>query len=243
MKVSDKKQLSREREWWEKNVDIKEQISNPYPSKWKLYDLNKKYNKIAENYNFNGKRVFVGGCGSGLFEKWVSEKFTPKRIVGMDLSAKMIKASKRRKKIFGFKANFIIGNIQKTKFKKHVFDVAIIIDALHHVPNAFKTLKEMSRIADDIILYEPNALNPVRRYNELAFKDSMVKEASFSKSEIRKWMKKIGYKQINIENTHFVPRFFPENILWMAKYIDVVAENIPLVKEISGSLFVIARKS
>lgn len=238
-----KKSIKTELEWQEKNVN-ESNLNKPYESLWQLYHWNTIFNKIISSYNFNNKKVFVGGCGTGLFEEWLlkKSKMKPQKIISMDLSPKQIKLSKIRCK--GLKnLKFLCGNIERTKFKDKSFDVCLIIDALHHVPDASKVIKEMKRIATDLILFEPNKLNPIRRINELKYLNKGCKEISFYSWEIRRILKKNKYTKISITNQLFIPSFAPKFIIKNAKGIDLFFIQIPLLNKFSGALFILAKSN
>lgn len=237
------KNVGTEKEWWEKSLNKRSELKKPYRSLWELYYWKTIFNKIISIYDFNDKQIFDGGCGSGIFEEWLIKKakIKPKKIVGLDLTEKQIKFAKMRCKGFK-KVKFYCGNMEKTNFKNNLFDVCVIIDALHHVPDFFKTLKEMKRIGKDLILSEPNALNPVRRWNELKFRNEGVKETSFYEWQLKKALREIGYKKIFVEHQLFIPQSTPEFLLKALIKIDPYISKIPFINEFSGGLLILAKR-
>lgn len=227
-----------ERRWQNFHVHDGE-LNNPYWNSWVLYHWKTIFYKITSLYDFNDKIIFVGGCGSGMFEEWLIKKtiFKPKRIISIDISDKMIELAKIRCK--GLQnVTFIQGDMEKVQFEDKSFDICIIIDALHHVPNYKKTIKEMKRIGKTLVLSEPNALNPIRRLNELKYKKEGVTETSFYEWQLNKILRSVGYNHIKIINQHFIPSFTPENILWKLVKIESIFSFF--LKKISGSLLIIA---
>ncbi|MBE2899508.1 hypothetical protein DNK57_01515 [Methanothermobacter thermautotrophicus] len=67
----------------------------------------------------------------------------------------------------------------------------------------------MKRVSRDLILSEPNALNPIRRINELKFKNEDVKESSFIKWELKKILQELDYKKNNLLQLQFYPKIHP----------------------------------
>jgi ubiquinone/menaquinone biosynthesis C-methylase UbiE len=234
-------EIEKERKWWEEHINEESELRKPRRTTWEWLYWKKTFDKIVQHYDFANKRIFVGGCGTGIFEEEISKLVTPKEIVGLDLSETMIKLARIRNKNTP-NAKFIVGNLEQTDFPNNYFDVAVIIDALHHVPNAFTTLKEMKRIANDLTLCEPNALNPIRRFNELKFKNEDVKEASFYKWELKRYLKRLVYQYIYISNYNFVPSFMPENLMKVGEKIENAFQKIPLLRCISGALFVVSKR-
>lgn len=236
------KNLKTEISWWESNINETE-LLKPFRTEWETYHWNEIFNKIIKEYNFNNKKIFVGGCGTGLFEEWLEKhnKFNTKHIIGLDISKKMIQYARIRNKK-NKKIKFILGDFEKTSFKNNDFDVCVFIDALHHAQNVENTLYEMKRIGKDLIISEPNALNPVRRYNELKFRYEGVKEISFYKWKLKKILNEIGYKKINLFHQHFIPNNIPKLFSKHLYKTDPYISTIPLLKEFSGSLLIIAKK-
>lgn len=191
-------EIEKERNWWEEHITEEDELKKPHRSAWEWSRWKDTFDRIVQHYDFANKRIFVGGCGTGIFEEEIFKVITPKDILGLDLSETMIKLARIRNKDTP-NAKFIVGDLEQTNLPSNHFDVAVIIDALHHVPDAFATLKEMNRIANDLILSEPNALNPIRRFNELKFKNQDVKEISFYEWELKRYLKRLGYSYIYIK--------------------------------------------
>lgn len=233
--------IEKERNWWEEHIDEEDELKKPHRNTLDWLHWKITFDKIIHHYNFADKRIFIGGCGTGIFEEEISKNITPKEVVGLDLSETMIKLAKIRNKDIP-NVKFIVGNLEQTNLPSNRFDVAVIIDALHHVPDAFTTLKEMKRIANDMILCEPNALNPIRRFNELKFKNNDVKEVSFYSWELKRYLKRLGYKYIYISNYYFIPSFMPEKFMKFGEKIEDMFEKIPLLRCVSGALFVVAKR-
>lgn len=203
-------EIEKERNWWEKHINEESELGKPHRSMWEWIHWKKIFDTMVQHYDFADKRIFDGGCGTGIFEETISKIATPKEIVGLDLSKTMIKLARNRNKNTE-NVKFIVGNLEQTGLPNNYFDVAVIIAALHHVPDAFAALKEMKRISSDIILCEPNALNPIRRFNELKFKDKDVKEVSFYEWQLKRHLKRLGCSDIYISHS-FYPTIYAGEI-------------------------------
>ncbi|MGB9838502.1 hypothetical protein [Methanothermobacter sp.] len=99
----------------------------------------------------------------------------------------------------------------------------------------------MKRISEDIILAEPNALKPIRKINELKFRNGDVKESSFTRWELGKYLQKLGYKEITFYNYNFIPRFIPSKFIKRFEKFEEL-EKAPILREFSGAILVIAKR-
>ena len=223
--------------------DWETHIEKPFRSQWELYHWMRQFKEITQAFDFNGKTVFVGGCGSGVFEEWLlRSNINPKRIVSMDASSYMLNLAQTRMKKNGFtdqgEIRYEHGWVEDTGLAGGYFDVAVYIDMLQHVFNLEGALREAKRIAKTVIIYEANALNGVRRLNE--YKSGGAKPRSFYKWQFRKLLEELGFENIKIKNTHCIPEFIPEKLLNFAKQLEPILERIPWLKEMTGALFVLA---
>ena len=157
----------------------------------------------------------------------------------MDLSVKMIDLARRR--CNGIKnVQFLVADLDATPFPDRRFDVCVVIDALHHLPDEFRALKELSRVSTDLVLSEPNALNPIRRLNERKFRKDVVTERSFYKSRLLRALTGICYDRIVVRRCHFIPSFTPTFLIPLLRRCEKFLEQAPFLREISGSLNIVA---
>lgn len=108
-----------------------------------------------------GKRLTIAdmGCGSGAFTSYIKKEYKNARIIGVDISKGCIERAKRD---FG-EIEFVIDDVEKTKFKKESFDVIWYSGILHHFPDFSKVAKEAFRILAPgglFFSYDPNFYNP-----------------------------------------------------------------------------------
>jgi SAM-dependent methyltransferase len=228
--------------WWEENIDAENELKKPYRNAWELMIWRKTMSVITSHYKFAHKKVFVGCCGTGLFEAEII-KYDPSinEIIGLDITPKFIELARIRNKDNG-KMKFIVGDLENLlDFADQYFDIAVIIDGLHHIPRPVVALAELKRISKDVILCEPNALNPIRRFNELKFRNQGVKESSFYEARLIKWLRLLSYSSISVFNINFIPQFIPVSLLPCCKVVESFVENIPLIKKIGGGLIIISR--
>jgi len=117
-----------------------------------------------------GKTILDAGCGKGRFSKILANKGGV--VTGVDLSNELLKVAKNKIK----NANFIIGNILDLEFLDNSFDYIICVEALEHVPDTDKAIKEMVRVLKKdgkIIIIDKNKLS---LHNRLFLPNMFVKK-------------------------------------------------------------------
>ena len=135
--------LESEKRFWNNEVSLnaESELKKPHRTSWEYQYWQVIFESLKMNYDFNEKNIFVGGCGTGIFEEWILKNYSPKSISSVDLSEEMIKLAKIRLKN-NPKVKFYICNLEHLPFNKEEFNVAVIIDALHHVPNEILVINE-----------------------------------------------------------------------------------------------------
>ena len=167
-------------------------------------------------------RLLELGAGSGgfsyLFAKCGFE------VTGMDISPHMSEIAKNRfAKDGSVKINFITGDMEDISFDKE-FEAIVIHDALHHCPNyrlvianAFKSLKN----GGELILAEPSLLHLISPHARKAVKDYTVTELGFSRFQLRRILKKTGFKAVR----NFYPgieSYGPNPLIFLANLLKVI---------------------
>lgn len=97
--------------------------------------------KLLENESFSS--LLDLGCGTGELLYQIQKKYHSERLIGIDISDKMIDVA-NEKKID--KAHFILGDTEYLPFENNTFDVVICNDSFHHYPSPEKVLDEAYRV-------------------------------------------------------------------------------------------------
>ena len=88
----------------------------------------------------NGKILDVG-CADGNLTNKVSVYLPNAAVVGVDLYSKSIKFAQRRNSGI----EFIVADARKLPFKNGQFDTVICVEALEHIPDNSKAVREIYR--------------------------------------------------------------------------------------------------
>ncbi|MCG2810734.1 MAG: methyltransferase domain-containing protein [Candidatus Aminicenantes bacterium] len=193
----------------------------------------------------SGMKVLEIGCGIGFFTKEIIKK--PVQLTAIDISPELIEVA--RKNILDSNVEFIIENAYQMAFEDQTFDAVIGSSVLHHL-DVDTALKEIYRVLTPegyIAFTEPNMMNPqiALQKNIPALKKALgdsPDESAFFIWSIRKKLKKTGFTGIDIIPFDFLHPRIPKRLIETILPFTDLAEKIPLLKQISGSLYIKATK-
>lgn len=195
-----------------------------------------------------GQKIIEIGAGDGEFTKRLAK--LPINITAIDLTPAVVQRGKNY-----FNKNSIknilykISDAEKLLFKKNDLDIVCGVSVLHHL-NYQKALEESWRVlkkGGKIFFSEPNIFNPII-YSSLSFSflrkrmEISPNETALSKYEIRKILKKIGFRKFKVFNYDFLYPKTPDYLIKTVEKVGGVIQQIPLLKEFSGSIIIYAEK-
>jgi demethylmenaquinone methyltransferase/2-methoxy-6-polyprenyl-1,4-benzoquinol methylase len=113
---------------------------------------------FLKQINSSNCAILDACCGSGTSTSQIGSKAKKAKILGIDISEKMISIARDR-----YKSNknlvFSIGDINSLDLKSNSFDCITIVFGIRNVPERKKALKELKRVVKDggkIIILEFN---------------------------------------------------------------------------------------
>lgn len=194
----------------------------------------------------DGMKVLELGCGTGLFTRRIAEKQV--QITAIDISDDLIEIA--RKNITNENVIFCTANAVCLPFPDCHFDAVIGSSVLHHL-EILPALAEIYRVLNPggfMSFTEPNMLNPqiALQKNIPALKRRLgdsPDETAFIAWKLRKKIKRYGFTRIQIEPFDFLHPGLPAWLIRFVMPLSSLAESIPLLKYISGSLFIQAYKN
>jgi SAM-dependent methyltransferase len=187
--------------------------------------------------SLQGRSVVDIGCGDGFstFRFW--DQAHPARLAGVDPAENAIKVanSKRGERPIEFR----VLDGHRVPYDDASFDVAIIQGVLHHADEPQATIREGLRVARELVILEPNGLNPGLKLLEKVSKYHREhNERSYSRRRLRGWVEAAGGRVAVEKFGVFVPIFSPD---WLARPMAVVepaVEAIPGLRAIGCSVYV-----
>jgi Methylase involved in ubiquinone/menaquinone biosynthesis len=200
---------------------------------------------MLTNSLMSGMKVLEIGCGTGFFTKEIIKKSV--QLIAIDISPELIEVA--RKTILDSNVEFIIENAYQMSFDDQTFNAVIGSSVLHHL-NVDSALNEIYRVlipGGYIAFTEPNMMNPqiALQKNIPALKKALgdsPDESAFFIWSIRKKLKKSGFTNIDIIPFDFLHPRIPKRWIKTILPLTNLAEKIPLLKQISGSLYIKATK-
>jgi len=195
----------------------------------------------------SSSKVLELGCGTGEFTKRLAE--TGAEVVGMDISPDLLEIA--RKKLSSFSnVKFIQTDMETLEgIDENYFTAIVGNSVLHHVDYeaCFRECLKRLHVGGKIVFSEPNMVNPqIAIQKNIPFIKKMVgdspDETAFFRWNLSALLKGIGYKKISVENFDFLHPFMPDFVVDKIEGPLRWLEEIPIIKEVSGSLLISATK-
>ena len=197
---------------------------------------------ISDIINLQDKTIIDIGCGDGTMSNELL-MFNPKLVIGIDAAGLAIENAN-----INFKSDVIkfmhVNVYDMSNIFNEKFDVAIIQRVLHHLPDPKKAIEEAMKIADYIIIIEPNGYNPILKIIEKTSKYHIEHEdMSYPPYLLNRWVNKLGCTIIKRKYFNLVPIFSPDWFVRILLFFQPLVEVIPLIRNISCGLYGLLIKS
>ena len=200
--------------------------------------------KGASYIGNDARQILEIGCSKGYFTNdlmRVQNNFD--KITAIDLSPELIAIA--RKWIEKNKVEFMVQDVGKMGFPDNSFDAIVGNAVLHHL-DLSKALPEMKRVLKargKIFFAEPNMLNPlVYLEKKVKFIGKLLQnspgETAFVRWKLKKILEENGFYNVEVLPFDFVHPLTPAGVLQHMRMLSGILENLPVIKEISGSLII-----
>lgn len=196
----------------------------------------------------NNCQILEVGAGDGEFTRRLSN--SKYKITAIDITPALIEKGKRIFKKLGVENVVLkVGDAENLDFKNNSQDIVCGISMLGHI-DYYKALSEAYRVlktGGQIFFSEPNFYNPLIFLGlNLQFLRKRMEfspdEKGISKMKMRTLLKEIGFSQVSVVNYDFLFPSTPKKFVGVVTQVSNVLEKIPIIKEISGSLIIWAKK-
>lgn len=186
------------------------------------------------------------GCGVGYFTEYLARSGA--KIIANDISPDLLDVA--RKRVTATNVTFKVENAYDLTYEDQTFDSVVGSSVLHHleVDSALKECFRVLKPNGTIYFTEPNLVNPqifLERKIPYLQKKMHVSpdEIAFIRSRLSNQIKNHGFIDVEIKLFDFLHPGTPKYLIGVVKSVGDFLEEVPLIKEIAGSLFIKARKA
>lgn len=188
------------------------------------------------------------GCGVGAFAQTVLAELPQLRLWGLDVSSKSIEIAKER--LSGYpRVRFDVGDALALDSPGDSVDAVIGNSVLHHLPLEGAIAESYRVLKPHGLLWfsEPNMLNPeIAIEKNVKFIGRLLQntqdETAFFRWPLAKLLKQSGFRYVRIVPYDFLHPIVMKPLIRIVDGVGRVMEQIPIVRELAGSLQVIAKK-
>ncbi|WP_020606271.1 class I SAM-dependent methyltransferase [Spirosoma spitsbergense] len=214
-----------------------------------LYTTNAKFSSHVANKRISDEifklikphyRTLVDiGCGDGMYTHNIKQNFPHLDVYGFDPAASAVRIAQKKYPDVQFDTiNLLDDKLPKPNKK---YDVAVIRGVLHHLSDQQKAIENAFKLADNLIIMEPNGNNPILKVIEKTSRYHIEhEEQSFYQGQLKRWIRNAGGKIDTFNYVGYVPFFFPTLPAKLIYFFQPFLEKIPVVKHIFSAQFIIA---
>lgn len=235
------------------NAQLKENVKafnqNVKENEGFLYTTNAQYSSHVANKRISDeifkfiapsyKTLIDIGCGDGVYTNNIKQNFPHVEVTGFDPAKKAIElANKNYPNIHFQTLNLLAPNLPLPDKK---YDVAIIRGVLHHLADQQLAIRNAFKLADHLIIMEPNGNNPILKVIEKTSRYHIEhEEQSFFEWELKRWIRQAGGKIDAWSYVGYVPFFFPTLPAKIIYKLQPFLEKVPVVKHMFSGQFIIS---
>ena len=122
-----------------------DKIANIYDVRWRNYIIN----TLTFLYNWDKIKpqaiILDVACGTGEFERLLLEKNPTQKIIGIDISEKMLDLARKKHDAFS-SVEFKQASVNSLPFESNYFDVVVCANSFHFFDKPQLALAEMKRV-------------------------------------------------------------------------------------------------
>ena len=185
-----------------------------------------------------GRALIDIGCGDGFSTMRFWDVAHPSRMAGVDPAPNAIKVAAQKKGARPIEFRVLDG--ARVPFDDRSFDVAIVQGVLHHSDDPAATIREALRVAEEIVILEPNGLNPgLKLLEKVSSYHREHNERSYTRRRLRGWVEKAGARVVDEKFAIFVPIFSPDWLARGMRALEPVVESVPGLRAAGCSVYVL----
>jgi SAM-dependent methyltransferase len=168
-----------------------------------------------------GRTLIDVGCGDGTYTADLARRGRPAGVVGIDPSPRAVEIAARRHPGLRFE----VGDAAWLEETGERYDVAVARGVLHHADDPARLVRAIGRVADTVVVIEPNGWNPVLKVIErVSAYHRAHGERSWRSSVIDRWLHEAGFVPAKRMYAGLVPFFFPSAPARILKALEPLVE-------------------
>jgi len=194
----------------------------------------------------NSRHVLEIGCGTGDFTRLFASGV--EKLTAVDISPELLEIA--RKNLMDAQNVKLLCSSFEDLPDAHPYDAIIGSSVLHHleIGLALGHLRRLLKPGGVISFAEPNMLNPqiMVQKNIPWIKKRMgdsPDETAFFRWQIKRRLFDAGFTDIHVTPFDWLHPLVPPQMIKLISATGEILERIPLIKELSGSLVIFARKA
>jgi len=185
------------------------------------------------------------GCGTGYFTQELARSGAD--VVAIDVSPELLEVA--RSNCSAPNVRYQIENAYALSYPEAVFDSVVGSSVLHHleIAAALRNIYRVLKPGGTIYFTEPNMLNPqiAIQKNVPLIKQKLgdsPDETAFFRWPLRRLLEQTGYRDVRIDPFDFLHPKTPVPLINRVNALGRCLENIPVISEFAGSLYIRAVK-
>jgi ubiquinone/menaquinone biosynthesis C-methylase UbiE len=227
-------------------------------NKFSRYYQNYWIDKILNNVEKKPQEVLDYCCGTASLFPALNNRFPQTKYIGIDISQEMINVGRHN---YGSNKNFTLYQQDAENMDlDDNFEVVIARGAFHHLPDPVRGIQQIHKILKSgglLIVSEPVSTVLHKLIRKIIYRITShfsTSHKSFYYSELKNFFDKNGFEIIRVERFGFFTfpfgfpdifpfvKYFPYFFLKFFVKIDELLAKIPLIKNLSWSIIITARK-
>ena len=187
--------------------------------------------------NVAAKRVIDIGCGDGTYTAEIARAGAAS-VLGVDAADAAVERARERCASQP-NVSFEVVDIYTLEPPEERFDIAVVRGILHHLYDVERAIERIARVADEIVVLEPNGYNPVLKVIEkLSPYHVEHEEKSYSPRALDRWFENCGGRIDDSEYVGLVPMFCPDFFASALKVVEPLVERIPGLRALGCGQYV-----
>ena len=186
-----------------------------------------------------GRRVVDLGCGDGAYTTEFVQAGA-REVLGIDPAPTAV--AKAQRAAAGFVGcSFEVRSVYKMpRPGDERFDVAVLRGVLHHLRDPEAAVAAALRTARNVVILEPNGLNPVLKVLERVSPYHRAhEEQSFLPGTIDRWCERGGGRVTSRAHVNLVPMFCPDWLATLSRCFEPVVERVPGLRSLACGQYLV----